>query len=602
MPKERLEIPKEDKWQVEALYSDLEEWEKDFKDLLSQSSKKVRWPEIALCKGELGKGAGKLKKFLDQMFSIERRVIKLYTYAYLRRDEDVTNQKYREVYDRIELVYFDFQKEIAWVQPEILQIDTETFSNYLETKELKQYWVFLKKIFVLKPYTLPEEQEHLMALAVQALNASAKTFSVFNNADLIFGSVKDEKNEKKALSHGTYLLYLQSQDRTLRKNAFRGFLKQYANYENTLAELINGHIQNHLFESKARGYTSCLHAALTPYQIDVQVYHNLIATVRKHLPVLHRYMELRKKALNLDEIHFYDLHASLVPNIDKRFSVCEAKNIILDSISPLGKDYQSILKKGLEREGWIDWYENARKRSGAYSGGCYDSHPYILMNYQGTLRDLMTLTHEAGHSMHSFYSNQNQPYHYAEYSIFVAEVASTFNEELLFRYLLERAESKEEKAYLISSRLNDIRATFFRQTQFAEFELSLHELAENGVPLTASNIKKEYRNLSSVYYGPHFTIDKEIDVECLMVPHFYANFYVYQYATGISAANILADRLIKEGEKERESYLNFLSSGSSKYPIKLLQLAGVDMCTPDPTLALIKRFDALVSELESLIK
>ena len=600
MPKKRLEIAKEDRWQVEALYSSLDLWEKDLKDLLSQSTKNIRWPEMTNLKGTLRKGVANLKELLDKMFFIERKLVKLYTYAHLRHDEDLANQKYKEVYDRITLVYFDFQKETAWVQPEILQLEKEAFASYLDAKELEPYRCFLHQLFVLKPYTLTPDQEHLIALASQALSASAKTFTVFNNADLVFGSVKDEKGDEHTLSHGTYLLYLKSGDRTLRKNAFKGYLNQYAKYENTLAETINGHIQNHIFESRARGYDSCLHAALIPYQIDIQVYHNLIETVRQNLSVLHRYMRLRKKILNLDEMHFYDIHTPLFPSADQHYSAQEAKEIVLKSVRPLGAEYQAILEKGLNKERWVDWYENTQKRAGAYSSGCYDSHPYILMNYHGTLRDLMTLTHEGGHSMHSYYSNLNQPYQYAQYSIFVAEVASTFNEELLFRYLLEKANTKKEKAYLINQKLDDIRATLFRQTQFAEFELILHNLAENGVPLTTSNIKEKYRSLISVYYGPDFIIDDEIDVECLMVPHFYAQFYVYQYATGISAANILADSVFKEGVKARERYLKFLSSGCSQYPVKLLQLAGVDMCIPDPIVALIKRFDHLISELELL--
>jgi len=599
MAKKRNEVEKQDKWNVENLFLNLEAWEQAFQGLTKGKTESKRWPELAKYQEKLGEGAKTLSTLLKKTFNIERELMKLYTYAHLRHDEDVAYEPHKDIFDRISLLYFDFQNETSWVQPEILQLPEATFEDYLKDAALKDHSIYLQKISALKPYTLTVDKEHLISLAGKALETPEKAFGVFNNADLKFGTIEDEKGKTKELTHGTYGLYLQSKDRTLRKNATLQLHQKYGEFENTVAELINGQVQHHVFEAKARHYPSCLHAALTPHQIPVEVYHNLIATVRKNLSVLHRYVSLRKKHLGVDRLHFHDLYVSLVPDFEKHYSFAEAEQLVLTSIQPLGDAYHQTLKKGLEEELWVDRFENERKRSGAYSSGCYDSFPYILMNFQGTLRDVMTLAHEAGHSMHSYHSNHNQPYEYSHYPIFVAEVASTFNEELLFRTLLEKAVSKEERCYLLNQKIDDIRATLFRQTQFAEFELHLHTLAEKGVPLTATSLKTAYRKLNEDYYGPDLFIDPEIDVECLRIPHFYYNFYVYQYATGISAAYALVEHLMKEGEAARKDYLQFLSSGSSRYPVDLLKMAGVDMGESAPIQTLIDRFAALIEEFES---
>lgn len=447
MAKKRNEVEKQDQWNVENLFSNLEAWEQAFQGLTKEKTESKRWPELAKYQGKLGEGAKTLSTLLKKTFNIERELIKLYTYAHLRHDEDVAYEPHKDIFDRISLLYFDFQNETSWVQPEILQLPEATFEDYLKDAALKDHSIYLRKISVLKPYTLTVDKEHLISLAGKALETPEKAFGVFNNADLKFGTIEDEKGKTKELTHGTYGLYLQSKDRTLRKHATLQLHQKYGEFENTVAELINGQVQHHVFEAKARHYPSCLHAALTPHQIPVEVYHNLIATVRKNLPVLHRYVSLRKKHLGVDRLHFHDLYVSLVPDFEKHYSFAEAEQMVLTSIQPLGDAYHQTLKKGLEEELWVDRFENERKRSGAYSSGCYDSFPYILMNFQGTLRDVMTLAHEAGHSMHSYHSNHNQPFEYSHYPIFVAEVASTFNEELLFRTLLEKAGSKEERCY-----------------------------------------------------------------------------------------------------------------------------------------------------------
>lgn len=598
MAKERKEVEIDDQWDVASLYPSLEAWKEDFSELTKERTEKGWWPHLGSYQGKIGEDSTKLTSLLNDALDIERRLYKLYTYAHLRHDEDVANETYKEAYDKISLLYYDFQNETSWVQPEILQLPDETLETYLKDAKLEGHHIYLKKLSVLKPHTLSADKEHLLSLAGKALQTPQKTFGVFNNADLKFGMIKDEKGEEVELTHGSYGLYLQSKDRTLRKNAVLGLHGRFQEFENTVSELLNGQIQKDVFEAKARHYSSSLHAALTPHQIDPEVYHNLIATVRKNLPVLHRYVSLRKKFLGYEKLHFYDLYVSLIPKFEKHYSYPEAVQLVLNAVKPLGDEYHQILGKGLGEERWVDRYENARKRSGAYSSGCYDSIPYILMNYNGTLRDVMTLAHEAGHSVHSHYSNKHQPFQYSNYPIFVAEVASTFNEELLFRHLMENATTEEERCYLLNQKIDDVRATLFRQTQFAEFELMTHTLAEKGVPLTATTLKEIYRKLNEDYYGPDLMIDPEIEVEFLRIPHFYTSFYVYQYATGISAANALVERLVKEGDKAREAYLRFLSSGSSKYPVELLEVAGVNMRESAPIQTLIDRFSELVNQFE----
>lgn len=602
MAKERKEVSAKDTWDVDSLYPNFEAWEKDFEELTKNKSSEMRWPHIAEYQGKIGENSSHLSGLLNETNQIARRLSKLYTYAHLRHDEDVANEKHKDAYDRISLLYFDFQNETSWVQPEILQLPEETFHSYLKDKTLADHHIHLEKLSALKPHTLTSDKEHLLSLSGKALDTSEKAFSILNNAEIPLGTAKDEKGKEHEITHGSYGLCLQSNDRTLRKNMGIQYHTAFKNFENTLAQLLNGQVQAHIFEAKARSYPSALHAALTPHQIDVEVYHNLVSAVRENLSALHKYIALRKKLLGVDTYHFYDQYVSLVPNFEREYSYSEGVDLVLEAVKPLGKDYHEVLTKGLGPERWVDRYENARKKSGAYSSGCYDSVPYILMNYKGILRDVFTLAHEAGHSVHSYHSNKGQPFQYAHYPIFVAEVASTFNEELLFRYLMERAESPQEKCYLLNQKLDDIRATLFRQTQFAEFELTMHEYGEKGIPLTAATLKEAYHQLNSAYYGKDFTNDQILDAECFRIPHFYYNFYVYQYATGISAANALVERLVSEGETAQKDYLNFLSSGSSRYPVDLLEMAGVNMREKEPIEKLIHRFSSLVDQFEKEIK
>lgn len=597
---ERVEVLEEDKWNVEALYPDLKSWQSDL-EKSCRPHKQPHWPELIAFKDKLGSGAKTLKDFFELTFGTERKISKLFTYAHMRHDEDLANEDYKKAFNVISTIYYEFAQELSWAEPEILALPDSTIQNYLKDPVLADYRFHLERIVRQKPHTLTSDQEELIALAGKALSTSPSSFSAFNNADLKFPPIKDSKGNPQELTHAKYLIYLRSKDRELRKNAFQTLHRSFLGFENTIAELFKGHMEHHVFSKRARKYSSCLENSLFPNQIDTKVYTNLVSTVRKGLPILHRYVSLRKKVLKVDELHLYDLNVPLVESIDLKYDYKTAEKMVIESVAPLGEEYQKVLHNGLEHDRWVDRFENKRKRSGAYSTGSYDSMPYILMNFQGGFHDLMTLAHEAGHSMHSFLSHKHQPYQYSNYPIFLAEVASTFNEELMFHYLMKQNLKPEEKAFLINQKIEDIRATFFRQTMFAEFELTVHNLAENNIPLTPGLLKETYRKLNIDFFGPDIVIDQEIDIEWGRIPHFYSNFYVYQYATGISAAHALFEKVMQEGEPARKAYLNFLSSGSSNYPLDLLQRAGVNMQSEHPIEATLKHFDRLLQELSTLI-
>lgn len=598
---ERGEMDKAFHWNVENLYPSWESWAEDL-NKWGRESNNPHWPELASFRQTWKQSPENLKALIELCCDIDRNLSKLYTYAHLRHDEDVAAETAKKAYSRIVTLLYAFKQETAWIEPELLQLSEEKLNAILRSPVLKEYEFYLEKIVRMKAHTLSAPEEKLLAMAGKSLETASQAFGAFNNADLKFPPVIDGKGNKRELTHGKYLLYLRDKDRSLREGAFKNLHQTFFSYENTLCELLSGQIQRHLLEMQARKYNSCVEAALFPNQIDPKVYTSLIQAVRAHLPALHRYMHLRKEAMGLNKLHLYDLHVPLVRQVEMGMSYDEATKVIIESVAILGEDYQRALNQGLTQDRWVDRYENARKRSGAYSSGCYDSMPYILMNYHGTFNDVMTLTHEAGHSMHSFMSRFNQPYQYSQYSIFVAEVASTFHEELLLRHLLSQVKTKEQKAFLINQKLDDMRATLLRQTMFAEFELKMHQWAEQGIPMTPALLKTEYRTLNEEYFGPDVHIDQEADIEWARIPHFYYNFYVYQYATGISAAHALVDKVLTGGESARDAYLAFLSSGSSKYPIDTLKLAGVDMQTSEPVEAAMRHFNELVTQLEELLR
>lgn len=595
MGKERGQVAEKDRWNVEALYPSLEEWTKDFNSMKEGST---LWKQLISYKGKLQDGPGEIGQFLKIYFNLDRLLNKLYTYAALRHHEDMAHDGHKQCYLQVTQLMHAFLQQVAWMEPELLQIPSEKMSRFLKDGQLAQYKIYLEKIVRFKPHTLSIAEEELLAKAGQALETAGQVYTVFSNADLKFPSVQDEKGKNLELTTGKYANYIRSSDRVLRKNAFQTIHRGFEAYENTLCELIHGQVQRDLFFAKSRKFSSCLEAALFPHQVDVGVYMNLIKTVRANLSILHSYLALRKQLLGVEELHLYDVYAPFVPEVDLSLPYEQAEEFVIASVAPLGKEYQQTLKRGLLEEKWVDRYENERKRSGAYSGGCYDSMPYILMNYDGQFQDMKTLAHEAGHSMHSWLSCKNQPYHYSNYPIFVAEVASTFNEELLSRYLMEKERDHKKKIYLIFQKLEDLRGTLFRQTLFAEFELKIHTLVEQQSPLTPTILKEEYRKLNEAYFGKDVVIDKEIEIEWARIPHFYSGFYVYQYATGISAAHALVETVFQNGP---EKYLTFLSSGSSQFPIELLKQAGVDMHKPHAVEALLRHFEQLVKELKKLL-
>ena len=593
--KTRNEIPEEDRWNVEALYPSLETWEAEFTATISKDS--PRFPRVSKNKGKLAQGPGIVLDTLNTMLDLDRKLTKLYTYAHTKHDEEISNETYKSAYSKIFSAYHAFAEETSWFEPELVALSDEEQKKLLHSPELANYRFYLEKIIRNKPHTLSPEQEYLSAQASRAMATSGKAFSTLNDADLSFGTAVDSKGEKHPITHATYRTLQQSRDRTLRESAFKTYHNSFAGFQNTFCELLNGKVEAHRFQARSHNYKNCLEAALFPKNIDVSVYHSLIEAVNENLQTLHHYIALRKKILAVDTLHLWDMYVPLTEEIEITMGYKEAEDAVIASVAPLGAAYQNRLREGLKNQRWVDRYENKDKRSGAYSSGCYDSSPYILMNYNGTLRDVFTLAHEAGHSMHSHLSHTHQPYHYSDYPIFLAEVASTFNEDLLTRHLLERSSSEAEKIYLINQKIEDIRATLFRQTMFAEFELKIHTLVEDNIPLTPQLLTDSYKTLNEKYFGKAAHIDSEGMIEWARIPHFYYNFYVYQYATGISAALALSQRVISGGNQEREEYLGFLKGGCSKYPIDLLKIAGVDMGTKLPVSAAIESFGNLVNDL-----
>jgi oligoendopeptidase F len=600
MTKTRQEVAVEDRWNIEKLYPTREDWEKDYLANTNQGQES-QWPEVTAFIGKLNNGPEEVKKALETLLERQRQLSKMHTYASLRYNEDKANDVAKGDLFKATSAYHEFTQATSWFEPELLSLPDSTLKSYLSSPVLKDYVFYLEKIVNLKPHTLNKENEEILALSLKALQASRKAFGAMNDADFKFGTVVDSKGNSYNVTHGQYAVSIRDQDRVLRENIFKKYHGTFIDFENTLCELLAGQVSNDIFMARARKFNSSLESALKPNNIDTSVYHSLINAVTKRINSLHRYNKLRKKILKLDTQYNYDLQVPLTPSLDIKMSYKEAEQAIIESVAPLGKDYQKTLADGLLKERWVDRFENKNKHSGAFSGGCYDSMPYILMNYKSLMRDVFTLAHEAGHSMHTKLS-KSQPYQYYDYPIFVAEVASTFNEELLSQYLLKKYTGKNEQIFLINQKIEDIRGTLFRQTMFAEFELLIHEMGEKNIPLTPSALRQEYAKLNSKYMGPDVEFAPEASIEWARIPHFYANFYVYQYATGISAALALAQKVTQGGEKERNDYLTFLKSGSSKYPIDLLKVAGVDMKTSAPVEAAIDRFDQLVTQLEKLLE
>ncbi len=596
----RLEVASTDQWDLSPLYSNLEAWQKEYEEFLRVYSE-TGFCSLLSLRGRLAESPAQLASFLDEYFLIERRLMKLYTYAHLRHDEEMGRGDCKEAFGKAMRLLYELKEATSWVQPELLALKEEQMTQLCAAPELARFTVYLKRIIRMKPHTLSQEGEMLLAKAMQALEAPRKAFGALSNVDLQFPKVADSSGFEHPLTQGSYQIYLRSKDRVLRQQAFTALHNKFAEYQNTLCELLHGEVQGHWFDASSRNYSSSLKAALHPHEIDPGVYSALVDGVRARLPSLHRYVALRKKVAGLDELHLYDMSYPLVEAEEKKLSYDKAVELVVASVAPLGSAYQEQLQRGLLVERWVDKYENEKKRSGAYSSGCYDSHPYILMNYHGTSRDLFTLAHEAGHSMHSWLSRTNQSYVYHQYPIFLAEVASTLNEELLFAHLMKSV-SLEEKMLLLQHRIDDFRATLFRQVMFAEFEREIHSLIEKrGIP-TPQLLSQIFRQLNSDYFGSAAVIDPEIGIEWARIPHFYYNFYVYQYATGMSAALALVGPILKGDTEATKRYLRFLSSGCSAAPLDLLKEAGVDMHEKAPVERALDLFDLLVVEWAELAK
>jgi oligoendopeptidase F len=591
----REEIDPRYKWKLEDIYRQEEDWEQDFEQLKEQTK------EIESCKDSLGESAAGLLNTLRLLETIERRLENLFVYAKMRKDEDNTNPHYQTLFDRAQGLMVQVQSATSFVVPGIIAIPEDRLRDYIsEESELELYKKFFDELLRQKEHILSPAEEKILAMSADLSIAPRNIFSMFNNADIKFPVIKDENGEEIELTKGRYARFMESSDRRVRKEAFTGLYDSYTKMRNTLASTLSSSIKSDVFYARARKYDSALQASLDGDKISPQVYDNLIESVHKNLAYMYRYMQLRQKMLGLDELHMYDIYTPLVPEFKMEVDYDKAKSMILQALDPLGERYLADLKTGLE-SGWIDVYENQGKTSGAYSWGSYDSHPYVLLNYDNKLDDVFTLAHEMGHSMHSFYSNQAQPYIYSQYSIFVAEVASTVNESLLIDYLLKKSSDRREKMYLLNHYLEQFRGTVFRQTMFAEFEKMVHDRVEAGQALTPDALCEMYRDLNALYYGPQVILDKEIEMEWARIPHFYSAFYVYKYATGFSAATAIKQMILEEGQAAVDRYLQFLSSGSSDYPISLLQKAGVDLDTPEPVDKALQYFAQLLGELEALV-
>ncbi|GGD18235.1 oligoendopeptidase F [Pontibacillus salipaludis] len=595
LPK-RDEIPEERTWKLEDIFSTDEVWNEEFEAV------KQLTPQIKEYKGKLHESADTLYNLLKLQDEVANRVGKLFTYAHMRYDQDTTNSHYQDMNTRAESLLTQVGSAMSYIDPEILAMEEGTVEKFLnEKEELKLYEHALNEITRSRPHTLSEKEEELLAQASEVMSNPQQTFGMLNNADLTFPTLTDEEGNEVDLTQGRYLRFLKSKDRSVRKQAFEAMYDTYGNFKNTFSSTLSGVVKKHNFNAKVRNYDSARQAALDSNNIPEKVYDNLVEAVNDRLPALHRYVELRKEVLDLEDVHMYDLYADLVQDVDMDIPYEEAQETVLKGLAPLGEEYTTIIQEGYKNR-WIDVDENKGKRSGAYSSGTYGTNPYILMNWQNNLNNLFTLAHELGHSMHSYYTTSTQPYRYGNYSIFVAEVASTANEALLNDYLLQNTNDEKRKLYLLNHFLEGFRGTVFRQTQFAEFEHDIHERAQNGEALTADRLTELYHDLNEKYFGKNVVVDDEIGLEWARIPHFYYNYYVYQYATGYSAATALASQIQKEGEPAVERFKGFLKAGSSDFPIEVLKQAGVDMTSKEPIEAALDVFEEKLDEFEKLIK
>ena len=592
---QRNELPADVKWAIEDLYPTDEAWENDLLKAKESPAK------IASYKGLLSTDSAKLLEYLKYDDDMTVLLENMINYAQRRNDEDTRDAKYQDMVSRLEMLFVDISGASAFVTPEILSIDDQTMERFFkEQPEMELYRLCIDRVRRKRAHILSEAEERIMALAGDMSNSPDTIFSMLNDADMKFPDAVDKDGNKHQVTHGSYIPLMHSNDRELRKSAFGSLYGVYEGFKNTSAAVLASQVKCLNFRARARKYDSTLQAALDGNEVPVEVYKQLIEAVHENMDYMYKYVRLRKKLLGVDELHAYDLYAPIVSDIEVKIPFDQAKQEVYDSLEPMGEDYRAIFREGIENR-WIDVYENEGKRSGAYSAGAR-VHPYVLLNHKDTLDSEFTLAHEMGHAIHSYLSNKNQPVVYADYVIFVAEVASTCNESLLMQHLLRTTTDKKRRAYLINYFLEQFRTTLYRQTMFAEFELMINEKVENGESLTAESLCEMYRNLNLLYYGEDIVIDSELDMEWARIPHFYYNYYVYQYATGFSAAIALSQRILREGEPAVKDYIGFLSGGCSTDPISLLRGAGVDMTSKKPVTEALKLFGELIDEMEELMK
>jgi len=585
----RSEVKEEDKWDLSKLYAKKEDWEKDIKSLQEGIKKASSFS------GKLGESPAKLLEALKWDTELSITLEKAYVYAHLHYSADASDPENQKMLGIVMQVYTDYSAATSYMTPEIIAI--KDLSQWIEKEEFANYSIMLKKILRQKEHTLSHKEEELLAKQGELQDTPSSAFGMLTNVDMNFGEVNG-----MSLSQSTWSQFMINPNRDVRKKAYEQFYGVYKGHEQTIASLYIGSVKQDIFNARVRGFDTALDKALYRDDVPKSVYTGLIEAVHKAFPILHRYYALRKKVLKVDELRHYDVYVPLVGSIKTHKTYEEAATIVKEALKPLGKDYTNVIYAGLTKDRWVDRYENKGKRSGAFSGGGFIGEPYILMNYkEDVLGDVFTLAHEGGHSMHSYYSKNNNPFPCYEYTIFEAEVASTFNEQLIAKYFMDNAESEDMKTYIIAKQVDDIIATLFRQTMFAEYELLCHTQQESGEPLTVDSLRKIYKGLLESYFGPDMHFEENSDLEGLRIPHFYNAYYVYKYATGISAAIALSERVLNGGEKELADYLGFLKSGGSKFPIQSLKCAGVDMSTQAPVEAAVRKFASLLEELEKRI-
>jgi len=592
----RAEIPESDKWDLTSLFADVSKWEEDFRSV------EEMFPRLKEWQGRVARSAQSLADCLEFEKELERRIERLYHFAGLQLAEDSANPDYLARVARMQNLLTHVGEAAAFIVPEIQAVADDQFARFMSDPVLADWRIKLHKVRRLKPHVLSEKEERLLALGDAALRGYDDAFSQLTDVDMKFGLLADETGRERPLTQSSFMSFLVKRDAEVRRRAFRQFYAEFEDHQYTLATALAYSVKADVFRARARNFSSALEAALFPDDIPPAVYDGLIQSVRAHLAPLFRYFELRRRVLGLAELHHCDTYVPLVADIQTRISFDEATDMVLHALAPLGKEYVDVLAAGLRNGRWCDRYETKSKRSGAFSSGSYGAPPYILMNYKDDVfSDVYTLAHEAGHSMHSWFSQQTQKFQDYEYPIFLAEVASTFNEELLTHHLLEQTSDRKMRAYIINRQIDDIRGSLFRQTMFAEFEKIIHAIEESDAGLTLEVFKAEYRKLLNAYFAQNFVLDPQLDLECLRIPHFYSAFYVYKYATGISAAVALAQRVLSGAPGSVDAYLNFLRSGGSKFPLETLKLAGVDMSTPAPIESTLRLFERRLGELEELL-